>query len=210
MGETPLVRKESALPSIVAYATVVQSLAGQQFKSLYYNSGAFGFARETSTVSRGWIGKPDASIRDAALPLVRQVAEPYEKELAKLFTQAWTRFLPGVLWMMPKSHWAFELKFGSRDWMPAALAALAVDWKPLQGLNTAPALEFVPDEADRLSTFVSQLLSRLKQSDFQCVFPGRRTICTIHSRGQLWWTTTETSIATALDLLLPGPADASR
>ena len=195
------------MPRIVDYSTVVERMTSEGFKSLYYNSGAFGFAGNVETISRGWIGKPDASIRPAALPLVRRVSEPFEANLASSLVQAWSGYLAGIVWAMPKSHWAFELEFGSRAWMPDELSRLGIDLKVLEPLNNAPAIEFNLADREMFGGFVTKLLLNLAQSDFQLVFPGRRTICTVHSRRQLWWTTTDSTVAAGLDSVLPVNAD---
>jgi hypothetical protein len=195
------------MPKIVDYPTVVEMLTQQGFRSLYFNSGAFGFAAEAQTISRGWIGKPDASIRESARALIRQVDEPFAEQLSSRLVQVWQRYLPGAVWAMPKSHWAFELEFGSRDWMPGALQRLGVDDRLLAPLNNAPAIAFEMEEAEMLREFVRELLTNLAQSDFQLVFPGRMTICTIHSRGQLWWTTADPVVAAGMDEILPSGSE---
>lgn len=190
------------MPRIVDYPTVLDLLTRQGLKSLYYNSGAFGFPPDVQTTTRGWIGKPDAAIRPAAMQWIRQVNEPFGQQLSAHFLWVWKQYLPGPVWVMPKSHWAYELEFGSRAWMPAALAAVGVDWQQLLPLNNAAAIEFAEADAELLGNFVIELLTRLDGSDFQAVFAGGQTICTIHSRGQLWWTTVDAAVAGRLDAVL--------
>jgi hypothetical protein len=42
----------------------------------------------------------------------------------------------------------------------------------------------------------------LHGSDLSLVFPAHKTICTIHSHKQLWWTTTNPQIVMDLDRVL--------
>jgi hypothetical protein len=193
------------MPRIIDYATVVELLTREGFKSLYFNSGAFGFAAGVETISRGWIGEPDRSIREAAIPMIRQVGEPVVPRLVSGLMQVWRQDLPGAVWVMPKSHWAFEFEFGSRDWMPTAMDRIGVDWRQLAPLNISPAIEFQSSDAGPFEYFAGELLTHLAQSDFQLIFPGLRTICTVHSRKQLWWTTADPKVAAGLDRVLPAP-----
>jgi hypothetical protein len=192
------------MPQIIEYSTVLESLTGQGLKSLYHNSGAFGFAEGTATISRGWIGPMDPSIRESARSLIRQVPLPHEPRLAHLLIDAWQQFLPGVVWVMPKSHWAYELEFGSRDWLPGLLDNIGIDSGRLLPLNNGAAIEFSAGESALLELFAAELLTRLLGSDFQAVFAGNGTICTIHQQGQLWWTSTDAGIVEKLDQLLSG------
>ena len=106
------------MPRIIDYPLVVDRMARQRLVSLYPNSGAFGFPPEAGAASLGWVGPGDASIRPESRPLTRRVAEPYETTLAALATRVWQEQLSGTpVWVLPKSHWAYELSYGSRDWM---------------------------------------------------------------------------------------------
>jgi hypothetical protein len=192
------------MPKVVDYPTVLELLTQQGLKSLYYNSGAFGFPPSVTVASRGWIAKPDAAIRQAALPLVRMVDEQH---LADRFVQLWKAYLPGTVWIMPKSHWAYELEFGSRSWIAEVLESMGIDCQSLAGLNVAPAIEFTEEEEHVLQPFVKALLAHLDGSDFQAVFPGRKTICTIHNRGQLWWTSADPVVVGGMDAVLKGDAN---
>jgi hypothetical protein len=115
------------MPIIIDYPIVLNQLAQQGFKSLYHNSGAFGFAPTVTTISRGWIGREDPSIRESARSIVRQITPPTESRMAELTIQFWKQSLPGPVWVMPKSHWAYELEFGSRDWLPGVLKQIGID-----------------------------------------------------------------------------------
>jgi hypothetical protein len=191
------------LPHIIDYPTVRDTLLAQGLISLYHNSGAFGFPESASPQHLGWVGPPDPTIRPAALALARHVPPPFERNLAELAAVAWQQHLPGVAWVMPRSHWAYELDFGSKEWMPGLLQSLDVDPDALITRNDGTALEFETKERDRFVGLIEGLLGRLLGSDFALAFPGRPTICTIHHHKQLWWTSTDASITAALDRLVP-------
>src|SRR3954470_19471633 len=141
----------------------------QRFKSLYYNSGAFGFSPDVQPQIVGWLGPPDSTLRDSAAAMAISVAEPDEENLARLLIRAWQEYLPGRAWVMPMSHWSYELDFGSRDWMPATLEGIGVDPGLLMTRNNAAAIEFAADEHVALERFVTRLLQMLTQSDFALI-----------------------------------------
>jgi hypothetical protein len=107
------------------------------------------------------------------------------------------------------SHWAYELDFGSHDWMPHALRSLGLDPAQLQPLTTGNAIEFSPADAPLLRTFLEQLLQNLKMSDFMVAFPGRRALCTVHHHQQLWWASDDSALLEKLRGLA-GTGDALR
>ncbi len=194
----------SVMPWIIDYQLVLEQMREQRFKCLYYNSGAFGFPPDVQTQSVGWIGPADGSIREVAKAMTRSVAAPYEASLSALAMQAWRELLPGRVWVMPKSHWAYELDYGSRDWMPPLLENVGVDPGLLFGRNNAAAIEFGPGDEEGFRYFIERLLQMLLGSDFTLAFPRRNTICTVHSHKQLWWTTAEAAVGEGLERLLPG------
>jgi hypothetical protein len=194
------------MPNIVDYSIVLDRLTKQGLRSLYFNSGAFGFPANLATVSRGWMGPPDSSIRASVRPLVRQAGPPFDATLSHALLSIWRSKLSGPVWAMPKSHWAYELEFGNRGWLRVLLNTIGVDAKQLAPLNNAAAIEFLPADELLFGIFTRDLLSHLVASDFQLVFPGFSTICTIHTRCQLWWTTTDLALVEHLDQLFPGDA----
>ena len=173
---------------------VVESMTSEGFRSLYHNSGAFGFARGTDVHYAGWIGPPDASIRAEMRPLLRQVPPPYEANLAGAAGEVWTLKLPGAAWIMPMSHWSYELDFGSREWMPAALDAIGVNGTELSYRANGAAVEFQVGERAAMESLVAALLANLRTSDFMLAFPGRPALCTVHHHKQLWWQTTDPTL----------------
>ena len=191
------------MPSIIEYPFVLERLRERGLKCLYHNSGAFGFAADVPTQSFGWIGPNDESIRPLAKALTRAVSAPFEKNLADLAVRAWLEFLPGVVWVMPKSHWAYEMEFGSREWMPALIESVGIDPGMLSGRNNGSAIEFETSDACLFAEFTERLLQGLLGSDFMLVFPDHPIVCTIHSHKQLWWTTSDQAIADRLQRLLP-------
>lgn len=178
-------------------------MLSEDFVSLYHNSGAFGFGETVLPRSLGWVGPRDESIRASALALTRHVPPPFERNLAELASVVWEHHLAGSVWAMPKSHWAYELDFGSREWMPALLESIEIDPAVLAPRIDGSALEFAPDERDRFVRFVEGLLERLLGSDFVLAFPGRSTLCTVHHHKQLWWTTTRQTVFDAVGSLVP-------
>ncbi len=168
------------------------------FRSLYHNSGAFGFPRGADVKYAGWEGPADASIRAEARGYLRQIAPPYEANLSRGAGQVWMDHLSSPAWVMPMSHWSYELDFGSREWMPAALNAVGVDGNELLTRANGAALEFQVDERAPFESLLSQLLSNLRTSDFTLAFPGQPALCTVHHHKQLWWQTTDAALHAAL------------
>src|SRR5271155_3653185 len=169
------------MPRIIDYAIVLEQMARENFRCLYHNSGAFGFVDEAGAASVGWIGAVDPTLKPAARLLARMVPPPIEENLTTLAMRAWREHLPGPVWAMPKSHWAYELDFGSRQWMGDLLEKIGIDPASLIGRNNAAAIEFQPGEARQFQLFIQQLLAMLTASDFSLAFPQHRTICTVHN-----------------------------
>lgn len=186
------------MPRILEYEQALEGMQTEGLRSLYYNSGAFGFAKDVATESLGWIGPEDSSLRQQALALVRRVKQPFEQELARLLGRAIEELLPGIAWLMPKSHWAYELDFGSSQWMSALLESIGIDPNLLRPRTNASAIEFEPGEMDLLCRAVEELLSRLSGSDFALGFPGRPVVCTLHHHKQIWWTSTDRQLIRSL------------
>ncbi len=191
------------MPRVIDYPLVLENLTGAGLRCLYFNSGAFGFASGVETTSVGWVGPADETIRPAARPLARPVAEPYPATLAGLLVRAWAELLAGEVWVMPKAHWAYELDFGNKAWLPDALRSVGVDPADLIRRNNGAAVAFTADEAGAAGSLVEQLLRQLAGSDFAAAWPGRRVACTIHSHQQIWWTTDDAGLAAGLDRLVP-------
>jgi hypothetical protein len=189
------------VPWIVEYAQVLQKMRDQGFKCLYYNSGAFGFADGAQTHSLGWVGPDDPSLRPESRSLTRPVPAPYERELTARVVRALREMFPGKVWVMPKSHWAYELDFGSRDWMPALLEHAGVDSGLLQKRTNASAIEFGLSEMEQFSHLVEGLLRMLLGSDFALAFPGHPVVCTLHHHKQVWWTGTNRELIDSLGQL---------
>ena len=173
------------------------------FVSLYHNSGAFGFADGVTVHTRGWIGSADESIRPEAMRFVREIPAPHEKHFAGLLVQAWREHLPGRVWILPKSHWAYELQFGNRELLTGALERLGLDPCGLADQNNGAAIEFsLAEEAAAFESFAARLLGQLRGSDFMIAFPGRKTLCTVHHHKQLWWQTSDPQVLSSLDRLV--------
>jgi len=186
------------VPKIIDYPDVLCRMTEAGFRSLYHNSGAFGFAADSSPHVVGWIGADDPTIRAEAMSRAQRVPPPYEQNLSALLVRAWQEGLPGPLWLMPASHWSYELEFGNFDWLPAALRQLAIDPASLQSRNNGAAIEFAPHESSYAGQFAKTLLELLHGSDFTVAFPGQPVICTLHHHKQLWWQTSDDAIAVAI------------
>lgn len=187
------------MPWIIDYQLVLEQMHRQGMRCLYYNSGAFGFKDGVQIRTVGFIGPEDVTIRPEARPWVRQVAEPYELNLAIMARRIWLEHLAGRVWVMPKSHWAHELEHGSRDWLAGVLEQIELDAGLLSGRNNAAAVEFGMDEPERFELLVRKLLQLLTGSDFTIVFPGRSVICTVHHHKQLWWVSSDTQWIDLID-----------
>ena len=170
-------------------------------QSFYYNSGAFGYDRTTETKSIGWICAEDASLRPEARQLARLLPGPAERTLPELLSRTVAGLLDGTVWLMPKSHWAFELDFGSKAWMPAALTQIGIDARTLEPRTTGDAIAFSPDEIPQFTAFSTHLLTSLMGSDFALASPGRSFVCTLHHHKQVWWTTTDPELLHGLEQL---------
>ena len=191
------------MPSVIDYPVVLNTLLGAGMESLYHNSGAFGFPRAVPAHHVGWIGPPDSTLKESALPLTRRVSEPYAPTLATLAVRVWREHLPGRLWLMPRNHWAFELDHGNSEWMPGLLGDLGINPDALAGRNDGAAIEFAVGEAGHLAPALEKLLTGLWGSDFGLAWPGRPVLCTVHHHTQLWWTTTDPGLRAALDAVVP-------
>ena len=198
------------MPTITEYSRVVEIMTRCGFVSLYPNSGAFGFPPESGAASVGWIGPDDPSIRPESRFLARRVAEPYESTLAMLCTQMWTEAIRTWAWVMPKSHWAYELTFGSPEWLPQLLRETGVSAEDLRDRHDGSAVSFNLDEAATFEPFLEGLLRGLFGSDFLVAWPASRIACTVHHHKQLWWTTTDPDLRRKLDLIVPPPGEGVR
>jgi hypothetical protein len=183
---------------VIDYAAVLDALTAEGLKCNYPNGGSFSFEGEPTPQTLGWIGPADSTIKPAVRPLVRAVPPPYETNLVAMASQAWQRYLPGDAWIMPASHWSYELSHGSREWMPDLIREIDLDPASLIGRTDAAAIEFSLTEAQHFNHFLATLLERLSASDFSIAFPGRKTVCMIHHHKQLWWTTTDARVMKCL------------
>jgi len=190
------------MPRIIDYPAVLETMRCRGMKSLYHNSGAFAFADASSVRHVGWIGPPDSTLRPAALPLTRRIPAPYESNLAQLATSLWQSHFPGDAWVMPLSHWAHELDV-NRAWLAPALQQIGIDPESLQNRNTGDAIAFAPTECHAFTQLLQRLLENLTTSDFALAFPTHPVLCTLHHHKQLWWSTTDEKLHTAIEFAIP-------
>ena len=193
------------MPRIIDYDIVARRMADAGFVCLYHNSGAFGFARGVQWKMLGWIGPDDPSIRPDARPFIRNVPPPHAANLAGMFIRARARaILGGEAWLMPKSHWHFELHDGHPDLLTALLPEIGIDPAILRPRNDGSAIAFAADEHAPLRLAVERLLGDTRPSDFLLAFPDAgRTLCTVHHHTQLWWQTADAAVADALSTIEP-------
>lgn len=194
------------MPSIIDYQHVLAQMTAQRLVCHYFNSGAFGFPRGVTLHVQAWIGPDDPTIRPEARSFVRPVPPPYESTLATLASRFWQDHLQAPAWIMPMSHWAFELEHGSRDWLPPLLRAIGVDPDALRSRNNAAAIELQPSETAAFEHLVSGLLTHLAASDFTIAFPHQPLLCTLHHHKQLWWMTDRPEPIALLDQVRENPS----
>src|SRR6266536_1760689 len=128
------------MPRIVDYPEVLERMRSRGFVSLYHNAGAFGFASSENVQTFGFISAADPTIRAEAQMFVRQhnnLAQVIEHIAAALASEAW---------LMPKSHWHYELHFGNRQLLEGSLAMIGIDAELLRHRNDGSAIAFSPEE----------------------------------------------------------------
>jgi hypothetical protein len=178
---------------VIDYAIVLERMKQEGFESLYFNSGAFGFSRDPKVEIVGWVGSEDPSIRDPMRRHIRQAPPPYPETLARAVRD---NAPATTVWFMPKSHWAYELDFGNRDWLPDALHDAGIEATALQPLTNAAAIQF--SDVSELQAFLVALFSHLHGSDFMLAWPEQHTLCTLHHHQQAWWQTSDPGLAERL------------
>jgi hypothetical protein len=176
------------MPRVIDYQIVQERMKEAGYLSLYHNSGAFGFASSEGVRMFGQIGPDDPTIRDSVCQFIQQVPPPYVSNLVERLGRDCEK-LATTVWLMPKSHWYYELHFGNRESLESLLPRLGIDAAMLRERNDGSAIAFLSSEFDLLKLAVRELLERLKGSDFALVFLDAATLCTIHHHKQLWWQT---------------------
>lgn len=187
------------MPQIIEYERVLRRLMIEGLQCNYPNGGSFGWPKAMKTEARGWIGLPDPTIRVGAEVLIRSVGELVVDRLTEMTVRAWTSIFPGEVWVMPSSHWSFELDHGSKDWLPGLLTEIGIDPILLAARTNGAAIEFLPEEQDPFAKLLHGLLNGLSGSDFTLAFPGRDIIGLIHHHKQLWWVSTSLQLIGGLD-----------
>ena len=191
------------MPRIVDYEQVRDRMLAGGFVSLYHHSGAFGFPREAEVKMLGWIGPDDGTIRAEVRPFTRPVPPPYASNLSGMLIAA-LRHLPGDVWLMPKSHWHFELHDGHPELLASLLPSVGIDAALLRERNDGSAIAFAAGENEPLRRALERLLDNMRQSDFLLAFPdaadaGTHAVATVHHHRQLWWQTTSVELMERLD-----------
>ena len=173
---------------IVDYAEVLQQVDTLGLTSAYYNTGAFTFPAGETVHIVGWTGGTDSTIRPGLATV--SVEEPVAANLVKRLMTLWPRVIDGPAWVMPKSHWAFELDHGNGAWLGPALAAAGIDPQLLRPRTDGAAIEFEAGDP-AIGGLLETLLTHLTASDFAILFPRHRHLITVHHHVQLWWQTTD-------------------
>jgi hypothetical protein len=191
------------MPRVVDYPAVLRHMLDRGMRSLYHNSGAFGFNPAVVTHTVGWIGPDDPTIRPAARQFTRQVPPPYTGNLLRLAEAAWET-IGGPAWLMPTSHWAYELEFGD-PLIASGLRKLGIDPNSLATCNQASAIEFLPTDSEPFfAAMIGEVIRHTGNSDFALAFPDRPIVATIHHHRQIWWTSPDTPLIEILgDLVKP-------
>ena len=182
------------MPRIIDYPHVLRQMQSRGFVSLYHNAGAFGFASSEGVKTYGFVAAPDPTIRAEAHQFVRQT-----NDLSNVLRQIACAFASDA-WLMPKSHWHYELHFGNRELLESLLPSMGIDPALLRERNDGSAIAFAVHEAQLLGDAAGRLLGELRGSDFLIAWPDAATLCTIHHHKQLWLQTTR-SIDPVIDIL---------
>ncbi|GIW75857.1 MAG: hypothetical protein KatS3mg104_0920 [Phycisphaerae bacterium] len=185
---------------VIDYQHVLQRARELRLKCVYYNSGAFAYPSDRASEIRiiGWLGPEDPTIRSDLPATLVQVQPPFECNLARKLVKTWMARIDGPAWVLPKSHWAFELDPIHGVWLTEALERLGIDPGLLHNRPNAAAIEFCSDERAELEELVRRLLTHLSQSDFTILFPHHTHLVTIHHHKQLWWQTEDGVLAVEL------------
>jgi len=169
---------------VIDYAEVLKQAASDGLRCVYPNSGAFAPAGKHEIV--GWLGAADATIRADLAARAVKCPPPYPQNLAGWFRRVWEP-MNRPAWLLPKSHWAYELGHAHQDWLIDRLTSLGVNVAELAQHTDAPALAFEAGEAGVLTDLISLLLEHLKTSDYAILLPGLSVVVTLHHHQQLWW-----------------------
>jgi hypothetical protein len=175
------------MPTIIDYRTVLERLEQAGMVCNYHGSGAFGYPEHVSTQVLAWVGPIDVTIRPEFRERARLVEEPFAENLARLVDRAWREALAGVVWLMPASHWAYELTFGGGTWLVQLLGDVGVDPTTLAGRPDASAVEFAPVEGEAFYRIVEGLIRQMGESDFVAVWPDAGVLAHLHHHKQVWW-----------------------
>jgi hypothetical protein len=190
------------MPTIIDYARVCSWMQERGWRCVYHNSGAFGLPQEVQALYAGWIGPADPTIRPEMLARATSVAPPFEESLARHVAEAWATLLPGDVWLMPASHWAFELDHSAhKAWLPRTLQEIGVEATDLASRTDAAAIAFTTAEQQAFGQTLRALLNQLQSSDFTLAFPHHPAVALVHHHQQIWWTTSDPALAGQLRLL---------
>lgn len=186
------------MPVIIDYSIVRQTLQAAGLECLYHNSGSWGYpppAHSTSPSPSPLLGKEiftlgllladDPTLRQQARPMAKLIDKPVPASLAYHVLGALAG-LSQPLWLMPGSHWAYELTFGTppmTDWLEQAGLT---DAQQLTARNDGSAVAFSPAEFSKLAGVLSQFWSFRTDSDYRLYAPNGQAIVHVHHHRQAW------------------------
>ena len=190
------------MTAIIPYSNVLIAMSSIGAICNYHNSGSFGLSGD-NVQTVGWLTDDDPTIR----PEMRQHSRLFSRdELIPRLLQIWQKHLPGPIWIMPASHWAFELNYGNADWLPQRLSEIGIDPSLLRDRNDGSAIAFDWTERNAVTDLTADLLTRSTASDFTATWPTHATVAMLHHHRQIWWRTMELELADDLRLISPSIA----
>lgn len=179
------------MAAIVDYAIVLQTLTAQGLKCLHYNGGVFGFLQDTPVRHVGWLTGDDPTLTAVARASAHLVSPPTSSTLSRGLIETWTSNLAGPLWILPGSHWAYELTYGGQKKLADLLNRLSIAPDSLSNRTTADAIAFELSDIEPAMAFCTHLLDLLNVTDFTAIWPQSRVTALLHHHRQIWWTLPE-------------------
>lgn len=180
------------MAQVLDYGQVQQVLVGKGLKCLYHNSGSWGFAGGKTVAAVGWVLGEDMTMTPAARKVARVLGGL--EELVAGIGKAWAR-VGGEAWVLPGSHWAYELDFGTPA-MEGVLKRWGVSGvEGLVGRNDGSAVVFGDGEEGAFMGVLGELFRIGTASDYQLIFPAVPITGILHHHVQVWWQTEDTSLA---------------
>jgi hypothetical protein len=170
------------MPEVLSYQQVETVLRAKSLRCLYFNSGSWGFTEQAGAV--GWLLGDDPTLTPAARKIARVVG-PVDQLVAAVL-EACHR-VGGEIWILPGSHWAYELDFGTPTMLDVLRRADVVGVDGLVGRNDGSAVRFLATEQSQLAGVLRELFSTGTTSDYQLILPEMPVLAILHHHVQVWW-----------------------